>query len=72
VGWFLAFLLNIILNYLYIHRFGMKAVALTSDIAYLFILVYLLVIFKRETKTSLITLLQILQFSFRQSKGYYG
>ena len=50
----------------------MKAVALTSDIAYLFILVYLLVIFKRETKTSLITLLQILQFSFRQSKGYYG
>lgn len=50
IGWFVAFLLNIILNYLYIPQFGMKAAALTSDIAYFFILIYLLVLFRRETK----------------------
>ncbi len=56
VGWFLAFLLNIILNYLYIPQFGIKAAALISDIAYLFILVYFFILFKRETKTSLRTM----------------
>jgi len=53
VGWFLAFLLNIILNYLYIPQFGIKAAALTSDITYFFILTYLLVLFKKETKIPL-------------------
>ena len=56
IGWFLAFLLNIILNYLYIPQFGIKAAAVTSDIAYFFILVYLFILFKKETKVSLRTI----------------
>lgn len=56
VGWFLAFLLNIILNYLYIPQFGIKAAAVTSSVAYLFILIYLLIFFKKETKMPLRTM----------------
>ena len=53
IGWFIAFFLNIILNYLYIPQFGIKAAALTSSVAYLFILIYLLIFFKKETKMPL-------------------
>jgi len=59
IGWFLVFLLNIILNYLYIPQFGIKAAAVTSDIAYFFILIFLFILFKRETKTSLGVILKL-------------
>jgi O-antigen/teichoic acid export membrane protein len=70
VGWLLAFLLNIVLNYLYIPQFGMKAAAVTSDIAYLFILIYIFILFKKETKVSLKSLLKPLPYDFKKTIIY--
>jgi len=63
IGWLAAFLLNIILNFIYIPQFGMKAAAVTSDISYLFILIYIFILFKKETK---IALKQIFSLPFKE------
>jgi len=70
IGWIIAFLLNIILNFIYIPQFGMKAAAVTSDIAYLFILIYIFILFKKETKISLKLLFSIPKDSFLLAKNY--
>jgi len=70
IGWIIAFLLNIILNFIYIPQFGMKAAAVTSDIAYLFILIYIFILFKKETKVSLKVLLKPLPYDFKKTIIY--
>jgi len=67
IGWLLAFLLNIVLNYLYIPQYGMKAAAVTSDLSYFFILIYIFILFKKETKIPLKALLKPLPYSFIKS-----
>jgi O-antigen/teichoic acid export membrane protein len=70
IGWIIAFLLNIILNFIYIPQFGMEAAAVTSDIAYLFILIYIFILFKKETKIPLKALLKPLPYDLKKTIIY--
>ena len=72
IGWLLAFLLNIILNFIYIPQFGMKAAAVTSDIAYLFILIYIFILFKKETRIPLKLMFSIPKDYFATIKHYFN
>jgi len=65
IGWLFVFLLNIILNFIYIPQLGMKGAALSSVISYFLIFIYIFILFKKETN---ISLKQIFQFSYSDIK----
>ena len=48
----------------------MKAAAVTSDVAYLFILIYIFILFKKETKVSLKSLLKPLPYDLKKTIIY--